>query len=419
MTTPTTLEQLAGLSDEEIMAMEAPPQGGVNLNGDTGTEVVDEPNAAGAGTDISASLDQGAANADADVEIVAGGDDVVDDDGQSAGGGEGGADAAAGDGTGTPAAGDAAPAVGEAGKPETGQPAKPGEQAAGGEAAAAEQAPDYKAAYDLIMKPFKANGREISVRSPEELIRLAQMGANYTVKLQELQPQRRIITMLGNHGLLDESRLSYLIDLDKKNPQAIAKLLKDSGINPMDLQSEAADYQPVSFAASDAEMAFTNALEAVKAEPEGEALIQDIISWDEGSKKALGQDPSILGVLAEHKTNGLYDTIAPEAHRQRTINPQYATLPFLVVYRQVGMEMQAQGKLAPTQDKPAEQQAPAAPAAKQTPIATRVATPTPAAGADKVRAAAPARSAPNPVSTEKNFLNMSDEEFAKETAGRL
>ena len=417
MTTPKTMEELAGLSDEEIMAMEAPPQGGVNLNGDTGTGVVDDPNAAG--TDTSVSLDQGTANADAGVEIVAGGDDVVDDNGQPAGGGEDGADPAAGDGTGTPAAGDPAAAVGEAGKPEAGQPTKPGEQADVGEAPAAEQAPDYKAVYDLIMKPFKANGREISVRSPEELIRLAQMGANYTVKLQELQPQRRIITMLGNHGLLDESRLSYLIDLDKKNPQAIAKLLKDSGINPMDLQSETADYQPVSFAASDAEMAFTNALEAVKAEPEGEALIQDIISWDEGSKKALGQDPSILGVLAEHKTNGLYDTIAPEAHRQRTINPQYASLPFLVVYREVGMKMQAEGKLASTQDKPAQQPAPAAPAATQTPIATRVATPAPAAGADKVRAAAPARSAPKPVLTEKNFLNMSDEEFAKETAGRL
>ena len=111
MTTPTTMEQLAGLSDEEIMAMEAPPEGGVNLNGDTGTGVVDDPNAAG--TDTSASLDQGAANADAGVEIVAGGDDVVDDDGQPAGGGEDGADAPAGDGTGTTAAGDPAAAVGE------------------------------------------------------------------------------------------------------------------------------------------------------------------------------------------------------------------------------------------------------------------------------------------------------------------
>ena len=39
--------------------------------------------------------------------------------------------------------------------------------------------PDHKAFYESIVgKPFKANGRDITVQSPEEVIKLMQMGAN-------------------------------------------------------------------------------------------------------------------------------------------------------------------------------------------------------------------------------------------------
>ena len=57
-----------------------------------------------------------------------------------------------------------------------------------GSADAPDKAPDYESLYKQMMAPFKANGKEFAPSSPDEVIRLAQMGANYTKKMQALKP---------------------------------------------------------------------------------------------------------------------------------------------------------------------------------------------------------------------------------------
>ena len=98
---------------------------------------------------------------------------------------------------------------------------------------------DYEAFYKKVMAPFKANGKMITLRSPEEAIQLMQQGANFTKKMQAIAPHRKLLIMLENNGLLDESKINYLIDLDKKNPEAIKKLVKDAGIDPKDIDTQA------------------------------------------------------------------------------------------------------------------------------------------------------------------------------------
>ena len=88
---------------------------------------------------------------------------------------------------------------------------------------------DYKAEYDRLVAPFKANGREITVKSVDDAIALMQMGANYNKKMSALKPNLKLMKLLENNGLLDETKIGFLIDLEKKNPDAINKLIKDSG----------------------------------------------------------------------------------------------------------------------------------------------------------------------------------------------
>ncbi len=71
---------------------------------------------------------------------------------------------------------------------------------------------DYKGQYEKIMAPFKANGKEIKLDNPDDVVRLMQMGANYTQKMQALQPNLKLLKMLQNQGLLDEGKLNNLID---------------------------------------------------------------------------------------------------------------------------------------------------------------------------------------------------------------
>ena len=61
--------------------------------------------------------------------------------------------------------------------------------------------------------------------------------------------------MLENNGLLDEQKITYLIDLDKKNPDAIGKLIKESGIDPLDVNTqEEPKYTPGNYSVSDAQV---------------------------------------------------------------------------------------------------------------------------------------------------------------------
>src|SRR5690606_14448580 len=105
-------------------------------------------------------------------------------------------------------------------------------------------------------------------KTPEEAIRVMQLGAGYGRKLQDMQAHMKTLRMLEKNNLLDESKLSFLIDLEQKNPEAIKKLNKDSGIDPLDLNmDDNANYRPTNHSVSDTEVAFNEALKDVAAQP--------------------------------------------------------------------------------------------------------------------------------------------------------
>src|SRR5690606_29540484 len=70
---------------------------------------------------------------------------------------------------------------------------------------------DYEAEYKRLLTPFKANGREIQVKSVDDAIQLMQMGANYNKKMAALKPNLKLMKMLQNNNLLTEDKLSFFI----------------------------------------------------------------------------------------------------------------------------------------------------------------------------------------------------------------
>lgn len=267
---------------------------------------------------------------------------------------------------------------------------------------------DYKAAYQALMAPLKANGKTIELKTPDELKQLAQMGANYTKKMQALQPHRKVLMMLENNGLLDEGKLSYLIDLDKKNPEAIKKLIKDAGINPLDIDTDAeSQYQQGNHRVTDAEAAFTTQLEDLKSSPDGIQTIQTINTWDQASKDVLWTNPALMATIHSQRENGIYNAIASEIDRRRTLGIIPTEVPFLHAYKAVGDELNASGAFNKL-------------GSSHKPVATRTATPkATVANNDKASAAAPSRSSPKVTKPFVNPLAMSDDQFMKEFKDRL
>lgn len=267
-----------------------------------------------------------------------------------------------------------------------------------------EATPDYEALYKQVMAPFKANGKTIELKDTSELMQLVQQGANYTRKMQDIAPHRKVLMMLENNGLLDQDKLSYLIDLDKRNPDAIKKLVKDAGINPMEIDTdEASAYQASNHSVTDEEASFRTTLDDLRSAPDGQATLNLIHNgWDQASKEVLWKNPDILTTIHQQRESGVYDRISTEVERQKMLGIIPPNTPFLHAYKAVGdklVEANAFADMTPSKT-------PAAP------VAVRAALPKPVvSNSSQATAASTSRSTPRKAEPLVNPLSGSDDEF--------
>lgn len=268
---------------------------------------------------------------------------------------------------------------------------------------------DYKAEYQRLLTPFKANGKDIAVTSVDDAISLMQMGANYTKKMAALKPNLALMKLLENNGLMSEEKISYLIDLEKKNPEAINKLIKDSGIDPLDLDAEKASaYKPGTYRVDEREVELDTVLDELQDSPAYNQTLEIVSSkWDGASKQVIAGAPQLLKVINSHVETGIYELISKEVERERMFG-RLNGLSDIQAYRQVGDAIQARGGFdhlgrqgQPTLAKPV------------------VVQPKPKVDAEKIkekkRAAGTSKPAAAPAKAVMDFnpLSLSDDEFSK------
>lgn len=272
--------------------------------------------------------------------------------------------------------------------------------------------PDYEAFYSMIMGGFRANGKTIELKSPEEALQLMQMGANYTQKMQAIQPHRKVLLMLEKNEI-DAGKLSFAIDLLKKDPEAIRKLVKDAGIDPMDIDTESEpEYRGGNHEVSDEEEAFRGAVEDLLSTETGKATLQSIQStWDQTSKDMLWAQPDVLAIIHQQHENGVYAKITAEMDRQRTLGNLPVNTPFMQAYQAIGNQLQKAGAFGTS----VEGDGPAVPLTPPVRKATeRPARPKPqVTNGEQAKAAASSRRSSRQSKQFVNPLAMSDEEFMK------
>lgn len=273
---------------------------------------------------------------------------------------------------------------------------------------------DYKAEYEKLLKPFKANGREIQVDSVDDAIALMQMGANYNKKMAALKPNMKLMKMLENNDLLSEEKLNYLIDLSRKDAGAINKLIKESGIDPLTLDTEKADgYTPKSYKVDEREIELDMVLEQIQ-HSQAYPKTLEVVSkqWDSASRQIVANSPQLLKIINDHVDRGIYDVIAAEVERERIFG-RLNGMSDIEAYRQVGDSIQARGGFDHLVQKRTEQ-------GQQAPTRPVVVQPKPKSADDnKLREMRKAASTSKPASasaapaSDFNPLALSDAEFSK------
>ena len=213
-----------------------------------------------------------------------------------------------------------------------------------------DSATDYESQYKKIVgTPFKANGKEITVDSAEDAIKLMQMGANYHKQMQQLKPAKRIIAMLEQAGMLDENKLNHAIDIMNGNSAAIHKLIQERNVDVSDLYSDSeVDYTPNQHQVTDERIELDTLFNELNSTSHGQRVLQEVAgTWDEKSRYTIGQTPEILRLLGNQIESGIYDVIVAEVDKQRMLGNIPANAPMLQAYEQVGKYLQANGRLIP------------------------------------------------------------------------
>lgn len=269
-----------------------------------------------------------------------------------------------------------------------------------------------------ITQPFKANGREMQVDTPEDAVRLMQMGANYTKKMHAMKPNLKILKTLEKNGLLDENKLNFLIDLDKKNPEAIAKLLKDGSLDPQDFVEdeygeERKEYAVPDYTVDDAEVRLNEVLTSIE-DTDTYDLTMDVVGnkWDAESRQIVADKPELLIVMNDHMASGVHDLISTEVDRARMFG-RLEGMTDLQAYQSIGDQMHKKGAFNHLSD--GNEKSPKKPA--KTPPESKASKEKRNA---KKRAASPTKASKSKVdSSNFNPLAMPDEEFLKHEDARF
>lgn len=163
--------------------------------------------------------------------------------------------------------------------------------------------------YKEVTSEFKANGKMMSIKNPSDIKTLIQQGINYSKRMAELKPGISVLRTLEQHDLMDPSKISYLIDLHNKDPKAIAKLVKESGIEAYDLENEdTSNYIPTNKVQEESK--FQEVVSELNDSPEFGGLLKTISStWDVESQQFVINNPGVLRVLHEQQASGEFDKI--------------------------------------------------------------------------------------------------------------
>jgi len=265
---------------------------------------------------------------------------------------------------------------------------------------------DYEALHKQLLEPFKANGTEISVNSVEEAHKLMQMGANYSKKMTALKPNLKIMKMLENNKLLDESKLNLLIDVANGNPEAISQLVRDNDIDPLNLTTtEENKYTPKNHTVGDNQVELDEVISRIQ-DTDSFSDTMDVVSskWDESSKRDIASNPHQLEVINTHVSNGTFATVQAEVERIKVFGGLQGVSDF-DAYKQVGDQLFTAGKITldgvpKVQEKVVVKTRPKAKISDNS-------------RKDKRKAASPVKNSGKPKAVKQDFnpLAMSEEEF--------
>lgn len=188
---------------------------------------------------------------------------------------------------------------------------------------------DSDEGFDLAkVRTFKAGGKEFEFTAQEMLDQFETIfgqAMDYTQKTQAIAPYRKMISALESEGISHDD-LNLAIDALKGEKGAIQALMKAGKIEAFDLTNEEgkeaeSNYTPKQYGKNDYQLELEEVTDAISGDEEY-AITVDVIGkqWDQKSRQAFADNPSMIQGLHNDIKSGLYDKVAPVAMKMKVLD---------------------------------------------------------------------------------------------------
>jgi len=170
---------------------------------------------------------------------------------------------------------------------------------------------------------FKANGLEHEMTTKEMMEMFPAVfgkASDYTKKTQAIKPYRKMIDAIEQEKISQDD-LNLLIDVRKGDKEAIAELLKRTGVDALELETdESKTYTPKDYGRDAKALDLDETIRELQEDQDTFKVTQKLLSseWDDDSYKKMVESPELIKGLQVDIKSGFYDKIAPTISKMKT-----------------------------------------------------------------------------------------------------
>lgn len=260
----------------------------------------------------------------------------------------------------------------------------------------------------------KANGQEYNF-SIDELLKLAPKAMDYTKKTQEMAKWRKTISALTEHNVGHDD-VNLLIDVLKGDKSALASVMKRTGVDALELDTDNVMYTPREYGKDATELAIQDVISKYEDDADF-GITADVIAnkLDEKSKSEFFKDTKLIEALHEDVKSGDFKPVYAEMQKLKALDG--GSRMDLEYYVAAGKQYHTRNDLAKLAQSQMVAQAAQKSAAEKMAEAAKIAeVKAQTAKRESVKQAAPAKKAAAPTVTKTvnkvvDYLDDSDEKY--------
>ena len=174
-----------------------------------------------------------------------------------------------------------------------------------------------------VVHKFKADGKEYEFTDNEVkdmFPKIFGQAMNYTKKMQAIKPWRKTIDAI-EQAELSHDDINLAIDVLKGDKDAIAEVIKRTGVDTFDINPEESNYVAKDYGRDELALEIDDIFKEISNDPEY-SMTHNILAnqWDEKSLETLTSDPKTIKLLHEDVKNGTYQKLQPLVDKYKLLD---------------------------------------------------------------------------------------------------